>query len=168
MEPVHIHLALSHAPLFIVAVAFVALILAVFWNREALTRFGLVLVVLSALVAIPIFLTGEPAEEIAEGMVGVSEAAIERHEDAAGIGFLVLGSLAGLSLVTLLVFRRRTIPRSVPVVASALALAAFLALGYVASLGGQIRHTEIAGDAGRATGIEQTTERSRPDRDDDD
>ncbi len=171
MEPVHLHLALSHAPLFLVAVAALAFGLAIFWNRETLTRFGLILVILSALVAVPIFLTGEPAEERAEGLPGVSEAAIERHEEAAGVALALVGVLGGIAVIGLLVLRGRQVPRAAPIGAAGLALVGVLAMGYVASLGGHIRHTEIAGDTPR-DGIEERSDRAAIDRrfpeDDDD
>lgn len=147
MSAVHLHLLLNHLP--VVGTVLGILLLAVAWARGSaeLTRVTLGLFVFLAVAALAVYLTGEPAEEMVEGLAGVSGATVERHEEAALAATLALGAYGLLALASLLRFRRRAIPRSVAALALALALVPAGAMGFAANLGGQIRHSEIRADA---------------------
>jgi hypothetical protein len=75
---------------------------------------------------------------------GITESAIERHEDIAKIAMLAIGASGLLAAVAFFMERSgRALRRYV---LAALLVVAFLAVGvvgYAANLGGQIRHTEI-------------------------
>jgi MYXO-CTERM domain-containing protein len=94
-----------------------------------------------------VFLTGEPAEEAVEKLAGIHERVIHDHEELAE-ATLGTVSVAGLLALGLLGWRRR---RILPRAALGLALAVVVGVGGLlartAWLGGQIRHTEIAGGA---------------------
>jgi hypothetical protein len=149
MSPVHIHLLLNHVPILSVLFGTAVLLYGLLCQRADGVRIGLGTLVIAALVAVPVYLTGDGAEETVEDLSGVSEALIEEHEEAAEAGLIgagVLGAMAALSL-----FAGRRQPRRVGPLRWAVAvggLAAFGWLAYVGSLGGQIRHTEIRGDLG--------------------
>ena len=155
MDPVHVHLLLNHVPILGVLFGTLVLLYGVLRRRDDGVRIGLATLVLAALVAAPVYLTGEGAEEAVEGLPGVAETLIETHEEAAEAGFVgtsVLGVLAALALVA----GRRGSAR-VGLLRWAVAaggLVAFGWLAYVGSLGGQIRHTEIRGDVGTAPRLE--------------
>jgi hypothetical protein len=133
--------------------------------RSAATRrFGLVLLVVAGLAAIPTQMSGEGAEEIVEDRPGVSEALIERHEDAAGVALALAvlgGAIAAAALAAGRVGRVRA-AHALFVAALATALVDAAALGWVAHLGGEIRHDEIRvasagavpGGAGRTSSAE--------------
>ena len=147
MSIVHLHLLLNHVP--VIGMAFVLLILGVaLWRRnDGMGKLGLaVLAGLSAITA-AVFLTGEPAEEAVEGVVGVSESMIHPHEEAAEASLIATAIVGVLALGALAVYRRRTLPRWVTGTALAAALVTSGMLGWTANLGGQIRHTEIGGSA---------------------
>ena len=146
MDPVHIHLLLNHVPILGVLFGTLVLLYGMLRSREDGVRIGLATLVLAAVVAIPVYLTGEGAEEAVEGLPGVSEALIEEHEEAGEAGFIGTGVLAALALVA----GRREPSRVGPLrwAVAAGGLVAFGWLAYVGSLGGQIRHTEIRGDFG--------------------
>ena len=149
MDPVHVHLLLNHVPILGVLFGALVLLYGVLRRRDDGIRIGLATLVLSALVAIPVYLTGEGAEEAVEGLPGVSEALIGEHQEAAEAGFIgtgVLGALAALALVAGWRGSARVGPLRWTVAAGG--LVAFGWLAYVGSQGGQIRHTEIRGDFG--------------------
>lgn len=110
---------------------------------------ALILFILATLVAVPTYLTGEPAEEAVEGLPGVTKAVIEKHEEAAGVAFTGVVVLGVLSLGGLLRYRQgRMLPpwfTSATIVAS---LIVFGLMAWTANLGGQIRHTEIRPSSG--------------------
>lgn len=150
MTPTHLHLILTHVP--ILGVLFGTLLLgwALLRRSDELQRLALVLFVLAGLMIVPVYQTGEPAEETVEHLPGVAEAAIERHEEAAETSLVVTEILAFASL-GVLIFRRRAGALGTGLVVGVLllAVAASASLAWTGSLGGQIRHTEIAsGGAG--------------------
>lgn len=143
MNAAHLHLALNHLP--VVGIPIVAVILAWgVWRRsDEVVRLGLAALVVLAVAALGVYLTGEPAEEMVEGLAGVSEAALERHEEAAAwsmYGGLAMGALAFAALV---IDRGRRVSRSMVGAVLLAALAVSGSMAYTANLGGYIRHPEI-------------------------
>ena len=66
-------------------------------RNEPIKRVALACLVVTALTAVPAYVSGEPAEEIAGALPGFSDAILERHEEAASVALgstLVLGLLA--------------------------------------------------------------------------
>jgi predicted phage tail protein len=101
--------------------------------------------VLLAVVAVIVFFTGEPAEEAVEYLAGVSHDVVERHEEAALVATVGMGVLGAAALLVLFWFRRHIVPRALVMTSLLATLGLSGVMGYVANLGGQIRHTEIAG-----------------------
>lgn len=144
MNAAHLHLALNHLPVVGILFGAATLGFGVLFKKEAPHRVGLWLVVAAALLAIPAYLTGEPAEHVAEDLPGVSEAWIEPHEDAAAVA-LALALAAGVAAAPalLLAHAKRPSASKAAWLALLLALAASGSMAYTASLGGKVRHTEI-------------------------
>jgi hypothetical protein len=140
----HLHLALNHVPVIGLPIVVLLLAWAVVRRSVELTRASLGLLVLLALVTIIVQLTGEPAEDLIEGLPGVVDAMVERHEEAALIGTIGMSVLGLLALVGWWRSRGgRVLARwySPAMLIGGLVLAGYF--GWVANLGGQIRHTEI-------------------------
>ena len=162
MDLAHLHLMLNHVPVIGVIFGFFVLLAGVVSKSKAVAGVGLGLLVVSGIVAIPVYLTGEPAEEIIEGLPGISETVASEHESAAAFS-LALAIASGLFASATLVFLRLRSPRtqSYLVMASLLiSLITGASMIRTANLGGQIRHTEIRtaspnggpGDATKTTG----------------
>jgi hypothetical protein len=156
MNAAQLHLALTHLPVITALLAAATLTIGAFVRSVATRRFGLALLVVAGLTAIPTQMSGEGAEDVVEGRPGVSEALIERHEDAAGVALALTvlgGAIAAGTLVAGGLGRRRA-AQALFAVALAMSLADTVALAWVAHLGGEIRHDEIrlGGSAGRAGG----------------
>jgi hypothetical protein len=148
MNPAHWHLLLTHVP--VMGAVFTVLLLAVALpsRSPAVRRLALAAVVVVALLGLPTYFTGEGAEEAVEALPGISEAVIERHEDAAGralIALEVAGALALLGLVG--TARARRVPTWLVAGMLLVTLAGAGLLGWTANLGGQIRHPEIRAGA---------------------
>lgn len=147
----HLHLVLNHVPVMGLLFGFTMLLYAAVRHNATLVRAALVLFVVAGIFAVPTYLTGEPAEETVERIAGVSEAAIERHEDAARIAVVSVGLLAVLAGAFLGLSRKRDdVPRAFVATMLFLSLVTGLVMGWTASLGGEIRHTEISGAAATA------------------
>ncbi|GAB5550111.1 MAG: hypothetical protein SangKO_098710 [Sandaracinaceae bacterium] len=143
MSAAHLHLILNHAPLFGILFGSLGLVWAFARRDDPIGRGALALLVLAGALALPVYLTGEEAEDLVEGQVGVSEAALDAHEDAALGAAIATGVLGGIALVLLVGFRTRALPRALTGSVLVLAVAAGGWIGYVANLGGKINHPEI-------------------------
>jgi uncharacterized membrane protein len=143
MWPIHMHLVLNHVPVIGTVIALGLLAWAVLDRDERVGRASLGLLAVLAALAVVAFLTGEPAEEAVEGVAGISEAVVERHEEAALRATIALGVVGALSLAALLLRRGRSLSRGVMLGVLALGLVPAGAMTHAAYLGGQIRHSEI-------------------------
>jgi hypothetical protein len=139
MSPVDVHLLMNQLPLAGTALGAFVLAWGVARHDEGLDRTSLVIFVVAAAATGVAFLTGERAEA---GVTGVSYALIDRHHHLARIATLSLGLLGAASLLTLAGFRRRALPRRLPVLLLAMALVPMGALVWTVNRGAQIRPPE--------------------------
>lgn len=142
----HFHLMVTHLPVFGFLLGTLALIVARVWNSRDAARLSMLIIVFSALTAIPVYVTGEPAEDIVEGLPSVEHRFIEEHEDAA-LWALILMELAGvLALAGLFTSRGHGHPHNGLLIATiVISLVAFGAVARTAKLGGKIHHPEARG-----------------------
>ena len=143
MNATQIHLALTHVPVMLSIIGLVILILSFFRKNDTLAKTALSILLAAGLLTIPVFFTGEGAEEVVEKLPGVSEAIIEKHEDFAKIT-LALVSVSGLlALIGLVAYAFGRFVTMVKVLALILSVVSAGAMAQTAHLGGQIRHSEI-------------------------
>ena len=154
MNLAHLHLVLNHLPVVGIPVALVFLIIGLYQKNIGMERLALLVLIGLAAVVLPVYLTGEPAEELIEHMPGVRESFIEAHEDAALVS-VVLTLLLGVAASLCLWFKGDAGKgRLLRLGVVGLGTVAIVSLCYTAYLGGQIRHTELrTADAGSS--IEQ-------------
>jgi uncharacterized membrane protein len=156
MNPVHLHLMLNHVPVLGTAFSLALLGRALLRKSEELKKVSLGFFVIIALLAIPAYLTGEPAEELAENLPGVSKASIEQHEEAAQVAFAGVLIVGVAALGGLIFFRHgKPVPNWLAVIVLVLSLIVFALMARTANLGGLIRHPEIRSDFPLADGKRQ-------------
>lgn len=145
MDTAYIHLLLNHLP--VLGVPFGLLLLAAGMIRKSsdLQRAALVTFALAALFTVPVYLTGDPAEEKVEHIAGVSHHQIHEHEERAEISLIATSVLGVLSLGALIGWRGRDLPSAPLGALAVLALLTFGSLVLTAKAGGEIRHTEFSG-----------------------
>lgn len=148
MNSAQIHLALNHAPLFACLLGGILLLVSLVKKSVMLQMTALVLLVAGALITVPVFLTGEGTEELAEHLPGVSDAAMEKHEDMAKITLVIIAITGSLALLALLLRRKQSIQRILAILTIMMAFVSFGAMAQTAHLGGMIRHSEISGNTG--------------------
>lgn len=168
MDPLHIHLLLNHFPVIGTLIGTATLVLGFVSRSDAVKRAGLVILLGMAVMTIPVYLTGEPAEEIVENASGISKPLIEEHEDAAKFAFAAMGFAGVFALASLLVsFRMAKYANAGFAATLVVSLVAFVLVARTANLGGQIRHAEIrSGESPTAAQTESKQKSSE--RDDDD
>ena len=144
MNATHLHLILNHIPVLGTAFGLALLIFARWRKSEELKKAALGTFLITALLAVPVYLTGEPAEDVVKPLPGVSKAILEQHEQAATVAFTGIVVLGVGALTGLILFRGSKI---VPNWFGSVMLVASLIVGglmaWTANLGGQVRHTEI-------------------------
>lgn len=146
MSGPHIHLILNHFPVVGATAAAGLLTLAVLMRRDVLARAGLWALVVSAAAGVPVYLSGEGAEDVVEEL-GVADAVIEAHEEAALLALVALLVLGAVAASALWLYRRRAeVPRKLVIGLWVLSLGAGLLVARAANRGGEIRHTEIRGE----------------------
>jgi uncharacterized membrane protein len=139
----HIHLMLNHVPVLGTLFGLVLLAWGLMRHNDSLQRAALLTFTVVALIAIPVYLTGEPAEDAVEHLAGTAESAIEPHEDAALVSFVAMELLGALALGALLLSRTRFNPALVVRGALAVAIITGGLMAWTANLGGRIRHSEL-------------------------
>lgn len=144
MNQTHIHLLISHLPIFGSILG--ALVMAHgLWTKSNPTKISAYyLFIISAVGAAVTYLTGEAAEETVENIQGIAKDMIEQHEEFAGVALvslIILGvaSIAGLFLTV----RNSPLAKPGALVVLLIALISFGLVVRTGYLGGQIRHTEV-------------------------
>jgi hypothetical protein len=145
ISPAHLHLILNHIPI-LGTMIFAPLILAWGLLRRSrdVTQAGLLLAIVLAASTVPIYLTGEPAEEEVENQPWFSKTLAETHEERAEAG-LVAVLLTGAGALVALWRARKAKPFGV-VLPSAVLAGLVISAAFFASaalVGGQIRHSEV-------------------------
>lgn len=144
MNGAHLHLLFNHLPIVGTYLSLLVLIAGFILKNGTVKNTGLGLLVVAALVAIPAFLTGEPAEEILESAGQANDQFIEEHEETAEWALWVCEIAGALALAALFTsLRKMNIARILTIAATIVGLMSSLAWIKVGSTGGEIRHTEV-------------------------
>ncbi len=140
----HVHLMINHFPVIGVLVSILLFVYALVRKSEEVKAVSLGMFVLIALATIPVFLTGEGAEDVVKHIPGVTETYIGRHEEIAELTLILTEVLGVLALTGLVLHKLRGfIPKIIVILVLVMSLIVATAVSITANLGGQIRHTEI-------------------------
>lgn len=145
MSQAHMHLLITHLPVFGSILGAVVLGYAL-WTRSNQTKnAAYILFILAAIGASIAYATGEGAEEAVEELQGVSENMIKIHERAGLYALISLVALGIMSVVALLISRAKTsMIRSTSFIILFVSMVSFALVARTGYLGGQIRHTETS------------------------
>jgi len=144
MNAAHLHLLLNHVPTVGTAIGLGLFLLSLIRRNDPLPRASLEVFFVIALLALPAYLSGTAARAELEGRPGVSEALMERHQDAALPAFVFMEITGILAWLGLWQFRRISRPARWNAPAVLLLSSVTVALlARAANVGGEIRHEEI-------------------------
>lgn len=144
LNAAELHLALNHVPVLGTIFAFLLLAWGHRKESDEIVRTAVGVLFLVAVAGGLVYLTGEPAEEVVEGMSGIPEAAVEAHEELAVVAAVVLGIVGLWCLWGLFRFRRpERIPRWYSLGTLLITLAPMALLLLTAYRGGRINHPEL-------------------------
>ncbi len=159
MTQTHIHLIITHLPIFGSLLGGLVLVHGL-WTKSNATKIAAYnVLILSAIGAGIAYFTGEGAEESVEHLQGVVEATIQPHEESALFALISLIVLGVASLIGLFVtLRNLAVARATAFVILLISIISFGLVARTGYLGGQIRHTEI--NNGTATPTENSEHKS--------
>jgi hypothetical protein len=144
MNQTHIHLLITHLPIFGSILGGLVLFYGI-WTKSNQTKIAAYgLFIISSFGAGIAYLTGEAAEESVELLPGIIEATIEKHEDFAIyalISLIILGVVSTLAIF--LTLKKSPLTRLLAFVIFIFSLFSFGIVARTGYLGGQIRHSEI-------------------------
>ena len=145
MNQTHIHLLLNHFPIVGTLIGSVILLYSIIKKHNSGKNIGASIIVIMAIIAIPVLLTGEPAEESVEHISGISKALIHDHEEASEKAFWLMELTGLISLVAIILYKKNSaIAAKAFVIAFAFSAITFIAMAWAGNLGGKIRHPETS------------------------
>lgn len=146
MNPVQLHLILTHVPVLGTVFGIFLFGLALVKRSEEVKRTGALVFVLSGLIALPTYFSGDSADAFLAKAHGDI---VEQHEEIAAVALGAALVLGVFSLAGLLLFRKgRIFPNWYTGLALVFAVATFAVMAFTANLGGKIRHIEIRAESG--------------------
>lgn len=168
MNATHFHLAATHFPIVGTFIAIFILIYGLVVKNLVVQKTSLVIFILMALIAVPVYFSGESAEETVEHLPGVSENIIHQHEEMAETAIVFMGILGVMSIISLFsLMKNLNFSKFLTVITLLISLLTFGFYAKTGNLGGQIRHTELRANTNSATGNANATDNQSEDDDDD-
>lgn len=144
MNLTHLHLVITHLPIFGTAIGGLILLYSMYAKSYHTKMAGYGVLLLAAVGGILAFSTGEAAEETVENIQGVAQNIIEKHEEFAKITLIAIIMLGVASFVaTYLTWKKSKFTKAISVIVLLLSITCFGMASWTGYLGGQIRHTEI-------------------------
>lgn len=158
MNATHFHLLLNHFPIIGTLIGTIIIIYGFIINDIKIKILSAYIITAMTLIAVPVYLTGEPAEETVEKIKGISENNIELHEDAAEFAIVLMSITAVIALISIIVSKQKPeLAHKTFFVLIIFSFFSFAAMARVGYLGGKIRHTELNSNVSQkapANGIE--------------
>lgn len=145
MNAAHYHIVLTHIPLMGIVSGFCLILAGIAINNTTLKKSALCFFIVSAIIAVSVYLTGEKAMMVLTRFdPTIPMEPIEQHEEMAALALGASSILGFVSLVFVIIFRgERQFKNGFALIITVLSLIAIALTGYTANLGGKIRHPEI-------------------------
>src|SRR6187455_2822864 len=101
MNSVQLHLALTHVPVILSLAGLIMLIIGLLKKNSVLIRTSYTMIAIAGITALPVYFSGEEAEEAVEHIAGISESLIEDHEEIAKFSMISIVIAGLLALATI-------------------------------------------------------------------
>jgi len=144
MDLTHLHLIITHLPIFGIFLGILVLIYGLYINSSQTLFASYLVFSVACLGGLIAYVTGESAEETVEHIRGISKSLVESHEESAEVSVIGFGILWVVSFLALF-FNNKLVAfnRKIAVVILVLSVICFALAARTGYLGGQIRHTEV-------------------------
>lgn len=120
------------------------LIYGLFKNNDDIKKVALTIFIITGIIVVPIYFTGEWSKLIVEKLPEISSNFVKSHEDIAIQSIFLTGILILFSIFALIAINKKL--KFVKIIIILTLLVSLITFGFfikTANLGGQIRHTEI-------------------------
>ncbi|MBI4263144.1 MAG: hypothetical protein HY657_02105 [Acidobacteria bacterium] len=144
MTPTQVHLMLNHFSVIGSIFGVVLVVVAMVRNSRELVTLALATLLGVAMLSIPVYVTGEPAQEAIARQLGVPAEVVEQHAQAAEFAFFAIEWVGALALAGLWLFRTEPPPRWFLGLLLAGALVTAGVMVYTGNEGRQIRHPDLS------------------------
>lgn len=146
MDPVIVHLRLTHFPIVGAFILFFFFVYAYFFRKQEILMACKVGYVLFTLITVPVFLSGEPTEEKVEHAAGFDHEEIEEHEEHAKQAFGGMIVLGVLSLIALIARKNENLSKRLNAFILPVNFVVIVLMFIAGMHGGKIRHSEMSGN----------------------
>lgn len=148
MNAAHLHLLLNHFPIIGTVISIFVLLIGIIKKSDDVKKTSILILILTAFITIPVYLTGDKAQEMIEGNYDdVDESYIESHEDFALYSFIAMDLAGAIGLFSMFLYRKpKILPNSFAYLMLGVLLIVNGMMAYTANLGGKIHHPEIRKD----------------------
>ncbi|MBK8382559.1 MAG: hypothetical protein IPL16_11860 [Ignavibacteria bacterium] len=107
MNAAHLHLLLNHFPIIGTAISIFVLLIGIIKKSDDVKKTSILILILTAFITIPVYLTGDKAQEMIEGNYDdVDESFIESHEDFALYSFIAMDIAGAIGLFSMFLYRK--------------------------------------------------------------
>jgi formate hydrogenlyase subunit 3/multisubunit Na+/H+ antiporter MnhD subunit len=144
MNGAQLHLAINHLPVIVPLVGIAVLFGGYVRRSKDAAAIALCIFFASAILAVPVYLTGEPAEIVIKNYPDVQRKQIEAHRECAMQALIAIEALGIASAGVLVLRRNRGVYRAAWGTIVMLSFVACAMMLRAAHEGGLIRHEEIA------------------------
>lgn len=144
IDPIKIHLALNHFPIFALLIGVLILLYGVLYHKDLIIKTALIIIFFSGIVGIGVHFSGEEAEHKVEKLAGTSEHYLEEHEELGEASFTAGLILSALSIALFLILQYTG--RNIKLASWLLIICSVIVFGLyftTAAHGGKIRHVEL-------------------------
>jgi uncharacterized membrane protein len=144
MNPAHLHLLITHLPIYGAFLGAVVLCFGILTRSSTTCNAAYVVLLIAAIGGVVAYFTGEPAEETIENISVISKDLIEEHEESA-VATIILAGIMGVSSIAGLYIASKSLKfiKSLPILVLIASIACFIAAARTGYLGGRIRHSEV-------------------------
>ena len=158
MNDAHLHMVVNHFPIIGTILGLRILIAGMIFKNNSVKNTAYFLFIVAAVFAAFSMGTGEGAEELVEDMPSVGKKIIHEHEEIAEKLAIVLYVLGVISLGGLFLnYKNNSKANLVSYVAVVVAFVGVFFAQQTGTTGGEIRHTEIRGNANQTSGGERNS-----------
>jgi len=148
MDQTHIHLLITHLPIFGSILGAIVLAYGLAKRNQQTFNAAYLVLIISSIGAFIANQTGEAAEETVEHIQGISKDLIHEHEESAEIALIAAVILAVISILALFAaYRNWPYSNTLAWIILVVSLATFGFVARTGYLGGKIRHSEINSNA---------------------
>lgn len=144
MSAAHIHLLLNHVPILGSIFGLLLLLYAMLRRSDEIKRVCFGVFVITALMTIPVYLTGDGAARIVRELPDVSRDIIREHDNAATFAIVASELLGAVSLLAWWLTRNgKRLATWMLITVIVLAVWSSSVAVRTGQLGGQVRHSEV-------------------------